>query len=175
MSVVFSNAFLSHTDRDFAKSLLESAFPAEERPSFEAMERRSDEYRLCVVQKDAKNIGIFCYWNFGNTIYIEHFAISEPLRNNGLGGEVLDTFLSQLNSGMQVVLEAEHPDNPLAQRRIEFYKRHGFTANAFEYLQPPYHAGDGFLPMLLLSRNLLNEREYEEIKDVLYKKVYGIF
>ena len=76
---------------------------------------------------------------------------------------------------VQVVLEAEHPDNPLAQRRIGFYQRHGFTANAFEYLQPPYHASDGFLPMLLLSRNLLNDREYEEIKVVLYKKVYGIF
>ncbi|MBO7540323.1 MAG: GNAT family N-acetyltransferase [Bacteroidales bacterium] len=175
MSVVFSNAFLSHTDRNFAKSLLESAFPAEERPSFEAMERRGDEYRLCVVQKDAKNIGVFGYWNFRKTVYIEHFAISEPLRNNGLGGEVLGTFLNQLHSDMQVVLEAELPDNTLAQRRIGFYQRHGFTANTFEYLQPPYRPGDGFLPMLLLSRNPLNEKEYEEIRDVLYKKVYGIF
>ncbi len=120
MSVVFSNAFLSHTDRDFAKSLLESAFPAEERPSFEAMERRGDEYRLCVVQKDGKNIGVFGYWTFRKTVYIEHFAISEPLRNNGLGGEVLGTFLNQLHSDMQVVLEAELPDNSLAQRRIDF-------------------------------------------------------
>lgn len=175
MSVVFSNAFLSHTDRDFAKSLLENAFPAEERPSFEAMERRGDEYRLCVVQKDGKNIGVFGYWTFEKTVYIEHFAISEPLRNNGLGGVVLDTFLSQFHSGTQVVLEAELPNNHLAQRRIDFYKRHGFTANSFEYLQPPYRPGDGFLPMLLLSRNPLNEREFEEIKDVLYKKVYGIF
>ena len=175
MSVVFSNAFLFHTDRDFAKSLLESAFPAEERPSFEAMERRGDEYRLCVVQKDEKNIGVFGYWTFGKTVYIEHFAISEPLRNNGLGGEVLDTFLTQFDNSTQVVLEVEHPDNSLAQRRIDFYQRHGFTANDFKYLQPPYHAGDGFLPMLLLSRNPLNKREYEKIKDVLYKKVYGIF
>ena len=173
MSVVFSNAFLSHTDRNFAKSLLESAFPAEERPSFEAMERRGDEYRLCVVHKDGQNVGVLGYWTFGKTVYVEHFAISEPLRNNGLGGEVLDVFLAGLTNDTQMVLEAELPDNHLAQRRIEFYRRHGFIANIYEYLQPPYHSGDGFLPMLLLSRYPLNDMEYEEIKGGLYKKVYG--
>lgn len=174
MSVVFSNAFLSDTNRDFAKSLLEEAFPFDERPDFETMARRSDEYRLCVVQNDGKNIGVFGYWTFGNTVYIEHFAISEPLRNNGLGGEVLDKFLSQFPAATQVVLEAELPDNPLAQRRIGFYQRHGFTVNTFEYLQPPYHEGDGFLPMLLLSRLLLSRDEFDNVKKLLYTKVYGL-
>ena len=158
----------------FAEHLLEEAFPVEERPLFDTIQKRdNDIYHLCVVENDGTMLGILAYWSFDKVVYIEHFAVCKELRNKGLGGAVLDKFLSLQPMGTQVVLEAELPDNPLAQRRIEFYQRHGFCLNNYEYLQPPYHSGNGFLPMLLLSRKPLNQREFEEIRGVLYNKVYG--
>ena len=169
--IVFSQS-PEHTA--FAEQLLEEAFPIEERPLFDTIQKRDkDFYHLCVVENDGTMLGILAYWTFDKMVYIEHFAVCKELRNKGLGGDVLDKFLSSQPEGTQVVLEAELPDNALAKRRIEFYQRHGFTTNAFDYLQPPYYADNGFLPMLLLSRNPLNKSEYEEIKGVLYNKVYG--
>ena len=157
----------------FAEQLLQEAFPIEERPLFDTIKKcDKDIYHLCVAENNGIMLGILAYWSFDKVVYIEHFAISEHLRNNGLGGEVLDKFLSQFHSGMQVVLEAEYPDNALAKRRIDFYRRHGFTTNPYNYLQPPYHAGHGFLPMVLMSLRPLGKNDFEIIRNTLYNKVY---
>ena len=174
MPFIFSNAFLSDTNREFAKSLLENAFPAEERPTFETMEQRDDKYRLCVVQKDGKNVGIVGYWSFDDVVYIEHLAIDKALRNMGLGTEMLKTFFSGLDDSKQVVVEVELPKTKDARRRIAFYERLGFCCSEYSYQQPPYHSNYGFLPMLLMSLLPLSEQDFRRIKDVLYKKVYGV-
>lgn len=158
----------------FAEHLLEEAFPVEERPLFDTIQKRdNDIYHLCVVENDGTMLGILAYWSFDKVVYIEHFAVCKELRNKGLGGAVLDKFLSLQPIGTQVVLEAELPDNPLAQRRIEFYQRHGFCLNNYEYLQPPYHSGGEPLPMVLMSLRPLGKNDFEKIRDTLYNKVYG--
>lgn len=158
----------------FAEQLLQEAFPIEERPLFATIQKRDkDIYHLCVTENDGTMIGILAYWTFDKVLYVEHFAVCEELRNKGLGGNVLDKFLSLQPEGTQVVLEAELPDNALAKRRIGFYQRHGFTANTFDYLQPPYHCGGELLPMVLMSIIPLGKKDFEKIRETLYNKVYG--
>ena len=158
----------------FAEHLLEEAFPVEERPLFNTiLKRDKDIYHLCVAENEGTMLGIMAYWSFDELIYIEHFAVCNELRNRGIGGVILDKFLSLQPNGTQVVLEAELPDSALAKRRVDFYRRHGFTANTFEYLQPPYHAGGDPLPMVLLSLKPLDKNDFEKIRDTLYNNVYG--
>lgn len=170
--------FVPHTQstehRHFAQMLMEETFPPEECPTFSLIANRGSKYHMCVIEKNGTMVGIFAYWNFDTFLYIEHFAISNKLRNNGVGGEALSLFLQKTGSNHQIVLEVELPNNPLAARRIEFYKRHGFVENAFQYLQPPYRTGDGFLPMAIMSRQPLQKEEFHKVKQTLYTEVYGL-
>ncbi len=160
--------------RHFAQMLMEEAFPPEERPTFAHIDNRGSNYHLCVIEQNGTKLGIFAYWNFGTFLYIEHFAIGNKLRNNGIGSEALNHFLQNTGYNRQIVLEVEMPGNPLPTRRIEFYKRHGFVENAFQYLQPPYRTGDGFLPMAIMSHQPLQKEDFENVKQTLYTEVYGV-
>ncbi len=171
----FTSYLYSERHTAFAQRVLEEAFPLEERPNFsEIKKRNSDEYHFLVAENNGTMMGIMAYWEFGGVVYIEHFAMDNVLRNRGFGCLVLNCFLDMLPKGIQVVLEAEQPDNPLAKRRIAFYKRHGFVINTHEYLQPPYHSGNGFLPMVMMSRFPLENADFEYITQLLYKNVYGL-
>ena len=172
--MVFAPFTQSPQHRLFAKQLLEEAFPPEERPTFDDIEkRRNNIYHLCVIEQDSKMLGIFAYWNFSTFSYIEHFAIVKTLRNNGIGSAVLSRFLQTGGLGRQIVLEVEPPETPLAQRRIDFYQMHGLLLNPQPYLQPPYIKGGQAVPMQLITRFAIDNEEFEKVKNTLYTKVYG--
>lgn len=158
----------------FAKELFESAFPDEERPPFgEIKKRNSDQFHFLVATlAEDEPAGILTYWTFEDIIYIEHFAIAEELRNQGLGKAVFLNFLSQQTQ--QVILEVELPHNEIADHRIEFYASMGLFQNPQEYWQPSYKKGVKKLevPMIIMSKYELDDDEFEEIKHVLYKNVY---
>ena len=132
---------LSQSDHPhFAKDLFESAFPDEERPPFgELKNRNTDKFHFMVATNDDGDepIGILTYWTFDDFVYIEHFAIDEDLRNQGLGKAVFLNFLSQQTQ--QVVLEVEHPHDETSEHRVEFYSSMGLYTNPQDNLQPAYH------------------------------------
>lgn len=67
------------------------------------------------------------------------------------------------------------PVEEMAQRRINFYKRQGFTLWEKEYQQPPYKPGDPFLPMYLMVKGDLQcDRDFEEVKRRIHKEVYNV-
>ena len=69
----------------------------------------------------------------------------------------------------------EMPEEEMAQRRINFYKRQGFVLWEKPYLQPPYRPGDDYLPMLLMAHgNLERERDFETVKNSIYREVYNV-
>lgn len=152
------------------------------RLSFSRAERRSWaglEYELtyekqffanALVQND-KFAGLFNYWTFENFYYIEHFAIIPAMRGQHIGTEAMEMFKSQ--TGLPVIMEVEMPEDPASIRRIEFYKKLGFSVLSNHYAQPPYE-GDGFLlPMLLMSNDLhFGATHFERIKKTIYDKVY---
>ena len=92
----------------YFKDLFESAFPEDERPSFDAVRERSDErFHFLVVENDDEPVGLLTYWNFDDFVYVEHFAIDEDMRDQGFGKAAFLTFLSQQHK--QVLFEVELP------------------------------------------------------------------
>ena len=107
---------------------------------------------------------------------MEHFAIHEDLRNNGLGGQAMKIFLKDMNR--PVVLEVEMPliKGDITHRRIAFYRRQGFSLRRLPYKQPPYREGDKWLPMKLMSTGPAKKwlPMTELVRDTIYHEVYKI-
>lgn len=157
----------------FAQELFEEAFPEQERPPFSSLRHRdAGKFHFLVAENGDDPVGILTYWTFEDLIYIEHFAIAEELRNQGLGKAAFLNFLSQQQE--QVVLEVEHPNTEEADHRVEFYASMGFFQNSQEYVQPPYREGGKEVPMIIMSKYELDDDEFCEIRDLLYREVYGI-
>lgn len=170
--ITFTN--IAESDHShFAQELFEEAFPEQERPSFSSLRYRdTEQFHFLIAENGDEPVGILTYWTFDDLIYVEHFAIDQELRGQGLGKAVFLNFLSQQTE--QVVLEVELPNTEEADHRIEFYASMGFFQNPQEYLQPSYHNDDRSVPMILMSKYELDNDEFCEIRDLLYSKVYGV-
>ncbi len=170
--ITFKN--LSESDHPhFAQELFEEAFPEQERPPFSSLRHRdAGKFHFLVAENGDEPVGILTYWSFEDLIYVEHFAIDEELRNQGLGKAVFLNFLSQQTE--QVVLEVELPNTEEADHRVEFYASMGFFQNSQPYIQPPYREGGKEVPMIIMSKYELDDDEFDEIKALLYREVYGI-
>ena len=157
----------------FAESLFEEAFPEQERPPFSSLRHRdAGKFHFLVAENGDDPVGILTYWTFDDLVYIEHFAIDEDLRNQGLGKATFLNFLSQQTE--QVVLEVETPVNEEAEHRIEFYASMGLYQNPQPYIQPPYREGGQEVDMIIMSKYELDDDEFSEIRDLLYREVYGV-
>lgn len=170
--ITFTN--IAESDHShFAQELFEEAFPEQERPPFSSLRYRdTEQFHFLIAENGDEPVGILTYWTFDDLIYVEHFAIDQELRGQGLGKAVFLNFLSQQTE--QVVLEVELPNTEEADHRIEFYASMGFFQNPQEYLQPSYHNDDRSVPMILMSKYELDNDEFCEIRDLLYSKVYGV-
>jgi GNAT superfamily N-acetyltransferase len=157
----------------FAQELFEEAFPEQERPPFSSLRHRdAGKFHFLVAENGDEPIGILTYWTFDELIYVEHFAIDEDLRNQGLGKAVFLNFLSQQHE--QVVLEIELPNTEEADHRLEFYASMGFFQNPQPYIQPSYHNDGQTVPMIIMSKYELDDDEFSEIRNLLYHEVYGV-
>ncbi len=159
---------------DYMEQLLVESFPPEEYRELKALRKYTDEkanFYNNVITYDHAPIGFITYWDFNQFCYVEHFAIHPTQRNGGFGRMALSHLCERLKR--PIVLEVEMPDIELPQRRIRFYQRQGFTLWKTPYLQPPYKAGDSFLPMLLMAYGDISEQEFETVKARLYHEVYN--
>jgi len=150
------------------------AYPPQERRSWAGLEYELNyEKRFCahaLVQND-KFVGFFNYWVFNNFYYIEHIAVVPALRGQNIGTEAMEIFKSQTK--LPIVFEVEIPDNPVAQRRIHFYEKLGFSIVTHDYAQPPYEDDEVLLPMKLMTNELdFAEANFTLIREMLYEKVY---
>ncbi|MBQ8703889.1 MAG: GNAT family N-acetyltransferase [Bacteroidales bacterium] len=169
--ITFTN--LEDSDHShFAQDLFEEAFPEQERPPFSILRQRdAGKFHFLVAENGDEPVGILTYWTFDELIYVEHFAIAEELRNQGLGKAVFLNFLSQQTE--QVVLEVELPNTEEADHRVEFYASMGFYHNPQPYVQPSYHHDGRTVPMIIMSKYELDDDEFNEIRTLLYREVYG--
>ena len=154
---------------------MHTAFPQEERRDTVQQREYSDNnplFRSNIILEDGNSIGMISYWAMEDFYYIEHFAIDPTLRNGGYGKRVLEMIKKQLKS--PIVLEVEEPNDEMSTRRIHFYERLEFTLHRKPYMQPPYRKGDSGLPMLLMTYGDIDmDRDFERVKNTLYKEVYG--
>lgn len=158
----------------FLEELLTTAFPPDEYRELHKQREYTDQienFHCNMIFDDQTPVGFITYWDFGRFYYFEHFAINPALRNGGYGKKVLNYLCETLQH--PIVLEVEMPIEEIAQRRIGFYQRQGFTLWDREYQQPPYKAGDDFLPMHLMAYgNLQCEKDFDEVRERIYREVY---
>lgn len=159
------------------------SFPAEERRDWtkgsdllDFMDEHSDEFEIqCMRSSDGTPVAFMTVWNLGRFRYAEHLMASPQLRGGGIGGRLLDQVCSA--SDLPLILEVEPPAmNDMAQRRIGFYLRHGFTPHYdIEYLQPPYSAGKPEVPLVLMSHGG-GDGYYPDAASIslLKSRVYGV-
>lgn len=158
------------------------SFPEEERRPIDWMDNIIREELLfhcdLYVSEEDHNFvkAMLCYWdlsteNGDNFIYIEYLAVTPQDRNKGMGSKIMSTFLKSKN--YPVILEAELPTCPIAQRRITFYERLGFRQLPDRYMQPSYGVVPGVELRLMLFDNgaeISTSEMVEKIKTKVYNK-----
>lgn len=161
-------------DMDIIKSLYEGAFPVEERRPWDDLVHRALDgnpfFNVAVALVDGRIVGFVSTWRLPAAMYVEHLAVDPAMRCQGIGGEMIDRVVA--STSLPVMLEVEHPDSDTARRRIDFYRRHGFSViDGVDYVQPPYSRNLPEVPMLLMSTRPLEDVD-TDIR-LLYQIVYN--
>lgn len=160
----------------YMEQLMITSFPPEEYRELEELRKYTDtksHFHNNIIFHNDIPVGFITYWNFGSFYYVEHFAIDPAQRNGGHGKNVLNHLCQLLEH--PIILEVEAPDEEMSRRRINFYQRHGFSLWETPYKQPPYKAGDNYLPMFLMAYgDLQSEKDYDTVKGHIYREVYNV-
>lgn len=160
----------------FMEQLMIASFPPEEYRALDQLRLYTDTkpaFHNNIIFDENTPVGFFTYWDFGTFCYGEHFAIDPARRNGGYGRLTLEELVRHVHP-LPIVLEVEMPEEEMARRRIRFYERQGFTLWDKPYRQPPYKPGDEYLPMRLMAYGDLHpDKDYDRVKDCIYREVYG--
>lgn len=165
------------TSFDFEEvwEILEQSFPKDELRTKEKQRMLFEEenaYEVLGVRREQKICAILAVWKFEHFTYLEHFAVKQQFRNGGIGAEVLNALMKTAN---KIILEVELPDDEIKQRRIKFYERNGFIWNDYIYYQPPLREETKPFQLRIMSSGaVLNDMEFQKIRDILYKNVYRV-
>lgn len=178
--VTLKKIVTSNIEFDNIKQIYLSAFPKCERRNADDWCRLIDTnpalslFAICQSPSPTP-IGFITSWDFPNFVYIEHFAISEKVRNGGFGTLSIQKFLRFVPKSKTVVLEAELPESsPMASRRISFYQRQGFILLPYDYKQPPYSPGEEMLDLkIMASMPIASRSQFESIIKSIHSEVYG--
>ncbi len=156
--------------------IMEESFPKEERRSYEDQLAllQKDEYRLYgICDSRGELMGFLAVWELPQILFIEHFAVRECYRNRGIGSEALQSLLARYF--LHACLEVEMPQNLITERRITFYEGCGFTLNHFPYKQPSLGRGREPVDLKIMTTGgPLTQQGFEALRDLLYKRVYGL-
>ena len=166
---------MERADFDGMFRLLQESLPEEEYRSRTAQAALFDDPRYAVYSAGKRGApdAFIAVWTLPGWRYIEHFAVSQKLRGQGLGTAVLRELFSLLPG--RYCLEAEPPETEIARRRVAFYERSGFALNPYAYDQPPLAEGRAYLPLKLLTTGgALTEAEFSALRMLLYRAVYGL-
>lgn len=154
-----------------AFALYESAFPYGERRDKDEQARvmKHADYHCNALMEGENFIGILWFWKVGESVFLEHFAVLPPLRNQGYGAKAL----AQLKqTGSLVFLEIEPPADELTKRRYGFYRRNGFMMNEHRHTQAKYHVRDGVLELKILSYpRPLTQGEYQAFYAYMKREI----
>ena len=148
----------------------ESTFPEDERRDenqFLALLDNADSF-IFAVKNDETQVGYVILWKLQDCFYLEHFEVFEEFRNLKLGSQILAELKEKFGN---IVLESEpsHLDE-MADRRINFYLRNGFSIISEDYIQPSYGPGKNSMNLFLMSNFQIDH--LKEIETELFTKVY---
>lgn len=162
--------------KDFDKifSMLTDNFTDDEHRNYDRQkELLSNElYKIKVTRENEEIKAFVAFWTFQKFIYIEHLAVDKSCQGTGIGTEILKELLD--NTDKIIVLEVQPPKDANSKRRIKFYKTNGFHYNDYEYLQPAYSKDKNDIELKILSSTRkINDEEFSEVVNYLYKYVYN--
>lgn len=156
-------------------ALMERAFPPAEHGSreFHLAEFSRPEFRCLCYEPDGHPAGFINYFEFSEPrlLFIEHFAVDDRLRGNGIGSGMLKS-LTEQNKSKLLALEVEPPAGALQRRRIAFYQRMGLSLLDGSYYQPPAYGNADPLPLMLMASQELGAEQFRELKRWIYRLVY---
>jgi len=66
----------------------------------------------------------------------------------------------------------EPPEDELSRRRVQLYRRLGFTLNDGSYFQPPFYGNPKPLPLMLMSTRPLSASEFASTAASIHRNVY---
>jgi ribosomal protein S18 acetylase RimI-like enzyme len=165
--------------KDFDKiyEIMELSFPRDEYRQYEGQKALLDDeaYQIYVLsdEQTLEIKGLIAIWEYESLVFVEHLAVAPQYRNGGIGSLILKETEELL--GKMLCLEVELPETELASRRIDFYKRNGYYLNKYPYMQPALAEGQEPVPLLIMTTHKeLTAEEFENIKELLYTKVYKI-
>ncbi len=148
----------------------EKTFPEDERRSkdqFLSLLENPDCF-IFGVHNEENLVGYLILWEFENFHFLEHFEVFEEFRNLKLGSEILLVLKEKFG---QILLESEPESlNELAERRINFYLRNGFSIISEDYNQPSYGDGKNAVPLYLMSN--FSVENVKKLESELHLKVY---
>lgn len=149
------------------------SFPPSERRPFGQLLAKDAPMRLTgIYLPHGQYAGFLTLWKFDKFDYVEHFAVLPSLRGSGIGAHALRQLTQRTPRPLVVEVERPGDGNPMAARRIEFYKRVGFHILDYDYIQPPYGPGLPSVPLLLMSTGA--QMNPSAVAATLHGKVYGI-
>ncbi|MDN3606580.1 GNAT family N-acetyltransferase [Kaistella yonginensis] len=132
-------------------SSYEKTFPADERrdeAQFLALLENPNSL-IFIIKNEENSIGYVILWELNDFYFLEHFEVFEEFRNLKLGSQVLQELQEKFGN---MILESEPSDwNEMAERRINFYVRNGYSIVSKEYVQPSYGEGKKELKLFLLG------------------------
>ncbi len=164
----------SEIDFEAISALYISAFPSDERREIDVLKKmisHHSEMAFYVINLNEHFAGFLILWHFEKFLYVEHLAIKDDLRNNGIGKKIF-ALMKQIFSGT-ILLEVEPPLDELSKRRIGFYEGVGFRVVLKKYLQPAYAKNKKSIPMWVLSNNeRISETDLLEFLTIIRLIVY---
>ncbi len=156
-----------------AFQLYTASFPLHEQRSLDKQRLMlaNPRYHFCAMMQDDVFAGIMLFWEFAAYGYIEHFAVSEQLRGQALGSEILRLFCA---AHRLTILEIDPPVDAVSQRREKFYTKLDFQKNAYPHAHPAYSHGAAPHPLLVMSHpRSLTTKEYSCFAADLAHTVMG--
>ncbi|WP_244833631.1 GNAT family N-acetyltransferase [Clostridium sp. BJN0001] len=164
---------LKNEQFDIFYKILVDNFPKSERRTYKRHKEMLNNplYKIFSYSEKSNILGMIGEWEFQDFLYIEHLAVMKNFHSKGIGTKMLHDFKLRFNK--DIILEVEPPNTVEAVKRIDFYKKFGFKANDYKYLQPPMQEGQKNLPLIILSSDKkLDKEHFTKYREVLYKEVY---
>ncbi|MDY3013703.1 MAG: GNAT family N-acetyltransferase [Evtepia sp.] len=114
---------------------LTEAFPPSELKPYAAMEKlcQAGAYRPVGAFEGETLVGYALLWEDPDQRYVlvDYLGVTAARRNQGLGGEILRLLSQTFSNWDGIIIESEAPEggpeDAIRRRRIEFYRRNGYT------------------------------------------------
>lgn len=165
---------LDQTSFDDIWKIMEEAFPRAERRDYEQQKKlfEREDYHVYGVCNEQTLQAFIAVYELDQLRFVEHLATIADTRGSGVGRRLFEECLQM--DDRYTILEVEKPENELAKRRINFYRRcGGHLYDRIDYVQPPFHDDCEPLPLLLMVwPDRLHDEQVQRMANTLYDQVY---